>query len=77
MRITELAGKGIRLLFTALRWVPGTVALLILVTLALSLYQQSREMRSIEQGRTQAEVIAEPGEPRLELVEPGFCRDNA
>ena len=76
MRITELAGKGIRLLFTAIRWVLGAIALLIFVTLALSLYQQSRVMRSIEQGMTQAEVVAELGEPRLELVELGFCRDN-
>jgi hypothetical protein len=25
---------------------------------------------------TEAEVIAEMGEPRLELDEPGFCRDD-
>lgn len=43
---------------------------MIFVTLALSLYQQSPSMRSIEHGMTQAE----PGEPRLELKQPGFCK---
>ncbi len=49
---------------------------MIFVTLALSLYQQSRVMRGIEQGMTQAELVAEPGEPRLELKQPGFCKKS-
>ena len=41
-----------------------------------SLFRQSQMMDSIETGMTRTEVVAELGEPRLELEELGFCEHD-
>ena len=76
MSIPELAGKGIRFLFISVKWLLAGIATVVLVVLALSLYQQARIMHSIQPGMTQVEVVAELGEPRLERYELGLCNDH-
>ncbi|MCK5382990.1 MAG: hypothetical protein KAJ65_04445 [Gammaproteobacteria bacterium] len=77
MNITELTNKILRLVYTLAKWVLGIFALAIFVAVAVSLFQQSQDKNSIENGMTRVEVIAELGEPRLELEELGFCTDDA
>lgn len=76
MSISELAGKGIRSLFTTVKWLVGGIAALIFIVLAWSLIQESLILHSIQPGMTQAEVVAELGEPRLERYELGLCHDH-
>lgn len=77
LSFTELPEKFFRLVYALGKWTLGVIAILIVSVLVFSLGQQSLIKRSIENGMSRAEVIEEPGEPRLELEEPGFCKDDS
>jgi hypothetical protein len=76
VNITELAGKGLRLVYTLGKWSLGVMVVLISGALVLSIYHQSQVKNSIENGMTRVEVVRELGEPRLELEELGFCNND-
>ena len=65
MRISELAGRGVGVLYRVARWVLGSMVVLVLVMLVLSFYRQYRIMQFIEPGMMQDEVVAELGEPGI------------
>jgi hypothetical protein len=73
----ELTHKILRIVYTLGKWALGIFALAMFVTVAFSLYQQSQYKNSIENGMTRAEVVAELGEPRLEMEELGICTNDA
>ncbi|MEN8108493.1 MAG: hypothetical protein ABFS22_10865 [Pseudomonadota bacterium] len=77
MVITELTGKVFRVVCRISKWVLGIVVILMFGALTLTFYQQWQVKNSVENGMTRVEVVKELGEPRLELEELGFCKDDA
>ena len=77
MSFKKLTGKILHLVYKLGKWMLGIFAIAMFVAVAFSLFQQSQVKNSIENGMTRAEVVAELGEPRLEMEELGICTDDA